>query len=201
MNLITSLNSSLYKTTLMKPIAFLFSIFTLSSLMFGLNAQNTAQNNSDNKIEVLSKDVISSGGKNLSSENLKMTFTLGEISVGSNNEDQNINAQQGFQIPRITVIKSQNIANKTELNPLELEISVYPNPSSDFINIALDPQEAIVFYRVFDNTGQMIVSDEIPAYQNSSKIDVRNLPNSTYFLNLHDKNGNIISNFKILKTD
>lgn len=65
---------------------------------------------------------------------------------------------------------------------------VYPNPTSDFINIKSDSK--INSVSVVDLTGRKMNTP-----LNDNKVDVRNLPNGTYIINIETKNGNTSEKF------
>ncbi len=68
-------------------------------------------------------------------------------------------------------------------------IQVYPNPSSDFINIKnLDNIQKI---RLYDVSGKMVLETQF------NEIDIRKLPAGQYILNVHS--GSEIISKKIIK--
>ncbi len=74
-------------------------------------------------------------------------------------------------------------------------INIFPNPTSDFIEI-VEKTENINKFRLYDIYGKEIV---LPASQNISKIDMKALSEGIYMLQIFDKNGKMIENRKIFK--
>ncbi len=67
---------------------------------------------------------------------------------------------------------------------LENNINIYPNPSSDFINID-SRKEKILSWELFDISGRSILKG------NSSKVNVQSLPKANYILNINTVNKQI----------
>ncbi|MBO6201355.1 MAG: T9SS type A sorting domain-containing protein, partial [Chryseobacterium sp.] len=69
------------------------------------------------------------------------------------------------------------------------KISIFPNPSSDFIHIKSD--EEIRSIKIYDIKGSLIKSD------NTSKIDISALPKGNYIISIETRSG--IETKKIIK--
>ena len=67
-----------------------------------------------------------------------------------------------------------NDINKTQVN-------IFPNPSSDFINITSD--EEIRSIKIYDIKGSLIKSDK------TSKVDVSAFPKGNYIISIETKSG------------
>ena len=73
------------------------------------------------------------------------------------------------------------------------QISLYPNPASDFININFGTQtKQTSTLKIFTNTGQQIVSKTIAPNTNHVEINVANLSTGFYFLQIDSGNGNVL---------
>ena len=71
----------------------------------------------------------------------------------------------------------------------QLDISIYPNPSSDYISVNIDSElEAVVF----DLLGKELIREKI-----TGRLDISSLEKGTYIINLTD--GVNTSSHKILK--
>jgi len=70
-----------------------------------------------------------------------------------------------------------------------LDISIYPNPSSQYINITIDTEMKAV---VFDLLGKELIRENI-----NGRLDISSLEKGTYILNL--TNGTNTSTHKIIK--
>ena len=74
------------------------------------------------------------------------------------------------------------------------QVSIYPNPVSEFVNVKLDDVNGQFNYRLTNLTGQTITSGKSETEQ--FKIDVRNVETGIYIFELQQ--GDIIINEKIL---
>lgn len=77
--------------------------------------------------------------------------------------------------------------NETKLKD---DISIYPNPATDFIYLKNVKAE---HYRIYDASGRIFLQENLT----SDKIDVRNLPKGTYFLQIESKSDR--KNLKFIK--
>ncbi len=68
---------------------------------------------------------------------------------------------------------------------LSHRVTVYPNPATDYINIATPDQWTIASYCLFDMTGQKIVSDQLAGQQ----INLHQIHSGMYMLLLHTDKG------------
>ncbi len=79
---------------------------------------------------------------------------------------------------------------KTDAND---QVSLYPNPASDFININFGTQtKQTSTLKIFTNTGQQIVSKTIAPNTNHVEINVANLSAGVYFMQIDNGDGKII---------
>lgn len=94
-----------------------------------------------------------------------------------------------------TNTKTNGNTNVVDFN--ELQLSIFPNPASNFINVTAKNGQAtdlqIGFYSL---SGKEI--QDIGAVQLPYKVSLTDLPTGTYFLRLTDKEGQF-KNFKIVK--
>lgn len=82
----------------------------------------------------------------------------------------------------------------TNINQLSnTDISFYPNPAKDFIQI--EENSAIQQLKIYNSQGQLVYEIEI----NTSKIDIRNLPNGNYLLQFFNYKNEIIAVKKLAK--
>lgn len=59
-------------------------------------------------------------------------------------------------------------------------VNVYPNPSSDYLNLEL-PSEEVYQYAIYSLKGEKVKTGQIG---NGGKIDIQTLPTGVYFLNI-----------------
>jgi hypothetical protein len=78
---------------------------------------------------------------------------------------------------------------------ISLELSVYPNPTTDYLTLKVDGFETLNF-QLIDLQGRLIENKKVTA--NSTTISMEALPEAMYFLNV-TKDNQIIKTFKIVK--
>ena len=81
----------------------------------------------------------------------------------------------------------------SDLNQLKNDISVYPNPTQNFINIKLEKGVTKFKASLYNSAGQVLLTTE-----NNSSINISNLNTGVYFLTIVPENGKAITK-KIIK--
>jgi len=88
------------------------------------------------------------------------------------------NYNSGYIVDNI-IIKDLDQLSVNDIN--KTQVSVFPNPSSDFINIKSD--EEIKSIKIYDIKGSLIKSDNI------SKVDISTFPKGNYIISIETKSG------------
>lgn len=117
------------------------------------------------------------------------SYTVGQVTY-TTQTGANGSVAQGVQQPyEISVAVG---LNETAIN---LELSVYPNPTADFLILKSEEAESLT-YQLIDMQGKMIETKKVTA--NTTTIEMDKLANATYFLRV-TKNNNSVKTFKIIK--
>lgn len=107
------------------------------------------------------------------------TSTLGVKVVRANDLNFEFdNDGSGFIVDNI-IIKDMDQLAVNDIN--KTQISIFPNPSSDFMNIKCD--EEIRSIKIYDIKGSIIKSD------NTSKVDISAFPKGNYVISIETKSG------------
>ena len=137
-------------------------------------------------LKSFAQDNTVTSGKTISNSNGSVSYTIGQIDyINVNNQNGNLN--QGVQQPF-------EIFNITSLNTIEgLNINIYPNPTSNFINI--ESKYETLSIKISDLNGNILetknnITDKLISFDKFSQ--------GTYILTFTNKNNNS-SNFKIIK--
>ena len=79
---------------------------------------------------------------------------------------------------------------------VEEGIRLYPNPSKDFINIEI-PEfgKGYIYLKINDVMGKILAENELKAGQKNYSIDIKNLPEGTYFLNAEQGEKRFVKKF------
>lgn len=136
------------------------------------------------------KSLVTSGG-DVTGTSGTVSYSVGQT-IYTNATGIGGGITQGVQQPfEIVTLGTDNFPEIT------LSISVYPNPTTSIINLKIDDFniENLQFY-LFDVTGKQLQSQKITNTETS--IEMKNLPQAVYLLNVQNKN-TIIKNFRIIK--
>ena len=104
-------------------------------------------------------------------------------------------ASGGFDLDAVGVI--HNITNAGIIQNDQIQVSIYPNPVDDFVNIKIPNGLNINSYSLFNSSGNKIYHRKIDSGTVKFKIDMRGLKIGIYFLNLYFKETSVT--MKILK--
>lgn len=134
---------------------------------------------------------ITAGG-NASGVGGSTSYSVGQITyttaVGVNGSSAQ-GVQQAFEISVTTGI--------AEANGIQLGISSYPNPSTEFLMLKIENyNRENLTYQLFDMSGKLLDSNAIEASITSIKMDT--YENASYILSVIEKNKEI-KTFKIIK--
>ena len=138
------------------------------------------------------QEVLSSAGETKEVNSVTLCWTLGEIvtETGFIAEGQS-SLTQGFQQGKLSV----TAIHETENN--KLKCSVLPNPTSDFINLAVEDFSGLE-YQLFDLYSKLIAREKVQ--DKNTKIDLTTLPAGSYLL-LLSKNNQKTESYQIIKTN
>lgn len=136
------------------------------------------------------QSVVSSGG-DINGTGGSISYSIGQLAYSAHiGENGSITegVQQAYEISVISGI---------EINNINLEISAFPNPTNDYLNLNIKNKEFnnLSFY-LFDNNGRILHNVEIKS--NTTQIDMSSYPPAVYFIKI-TSNEKEIKNFKIIK--
>lgn len=148
------------------------------------------------RAQFLDPTVVAGSGGYFSNSSASLSWTLGEVVTETVTDGQNI-LTQGFQQPEIliTQVGANDSANA---------LSVYPNPSSDFINITFQqPVQGAVLIELFSMDGQLVYSSEefSAGAGGIFTVNMRDFASGIYMLKVTVIGQEIPSIFKVQKTN
>jgi hypothetical protein len=152
---------------------------TITSMAFlllglgGLHAQQTVTTTGD--------EATGTGGT--------ASYSVGQV-VYTTNTGTNGSVAQGVQQPY--EISTTVGINETTIN---LELSVYPNPTTDFLTLKVEKTEGLSI-QLYDLQGKVITSKTLNS--TSTNISLEAQPSAIYFLKV-TKNNHLVKTFKIIK--
>jgi hypothetical protein len=139
---------------------------------------------------LLAQQVVSSAGSSMSNASGSISYTIGEgVSQTISNGDKTLT--QGFHQTTLSV------SSINEIKDLDFTISVYPNPTNDFVNLLVGKDEVLGFkYQLFDINGKLISQKELEG--NETKVSFQHLSSGFYLLRVNNGSQELKS-FKIIK--
>lgn len=143
----------------MKQLFFILLFFLNSLFIFSQNIQRSSLGMSGASNEFVSNNT-----------DYYISQSIGQKSViGSYNH-----LRQGFQQPSI----------KSKIITSELQVSIFPNPTDQIINIVLvDTEKSILFLTLYDTYGRQIFNRRVD-YLSSYQLDVSAISSGMYLLKL-----------------
>jgi hypothetical protein len=137
--------------------------------------------------------IASAGGYNVASGNaISISWTLGETIVPTfTSQDGSLILTHGFQQKLIITTIEDNLLNS-------VKITVYPNPTSEVINVDFDtPTDGEILIYLLDNKGGLVKTTKIEAATTSKEINMQDLPSGIYYLRL--TKGKLVNVYKVVK--
>jgi hypothetical protein len=153
-------------------IIFIGAIFTLSALA-----------------QAKQGGVASTGG-NDTNGNISLNWTLGKLIVPTFSKG-NVSLSHGYNIKLIVTAYDENL-------DFRVDIKVYPNPASEYINIQFEEiLTDVVSVTMIDSNGKLVMSDVISQGMSEKLINIQDLPSGLYYLRLI--RGKLVNVYKVVK--
>ena len=132
-------------------------------------------------------------GGEASSGSGTVSYTVGQTvytsEQGTNGNSIAQGVQQPFEISVVTGIP--------EAKGISLNVSAYPNPTTDFITVKVENYETTnLLYQVYDINGKLLQT--VKATGDETQIQTSNLAPANYFVKVLD-NSKVIKTFKVIK--
>ena len=138
---------------------------------------------------VFAQEVISANGGTATAAGHEVSWTIGETVVATVGNANNT-LTQGFHQSKLTVTAINDIRVS------DIEIKVYPNPTSDFVTVHFSKVTEKPTYLLFDLSGRLLEQKNIES--TDVKIDMTNFAGGSYILKLNSGQQPLQS-FKIIK--
>ena len=137
------------------------------------------------------QQVIPASGGNATGSGGTVSYTIGQVVYTTNSNTNGSVAkgvQQAFEISEVIGIKEAKKNN--------FEISVYPNPTNDFITLKVENHKVpIFFFQLYDMNGKLLRRKKLT--DKEIIISTANLVPETYLLKVI--NNKMVKTFKIMK--
>ncbi len=163
-----------------KKIVFLTLALLMSNQVFSQN---------------VSPQSINSGGAQVNNNNISLSFTVGELVVISKTDSLGNSLNNGF-IAGSTL----TIENTQETDLSILDVKVFPNPTSELVNIKINYSKVDqVIVNITDLTGSEVFNEKYLGISNVIGINISSYAIGSYILNLKTIDNQILGSYKIIK--
>ena len=134
------------------------------------------------------QEIVATQGDSYSNTSMQINFTIGEIII--NTESDGVNTlTQGFHQTNWNFVGLEN-------HTPEYEATIFPNPTSDILNIRTSTFENLT-YTLYDAQGKLILQDKLSSEQ--TPIKVSQLAPGNYSITLTNEIQNL-KTFKLVKS-
>ncbi|MCC4920169.1 T9SS type A sorting domain-containing protein [Flavobacterium chungbukense] len=139
-------------------------------------------------------ETIITSGNNATGTSGTVAYSIGQVFYTYMGVDAVYSVAQGIQ----QQVKDESLDIPDVEEPAKAEMFVYPNPTSDFVNISLNgiELEGQRSYRLYDIQARLLKQNTI--YQTDTQVSLNNLSPSIYILVVYVDN-KILKSFKIIK--
>lgn len=135
-------------------------------------------------VNATGSDATGSGGS--------ASYSVGQVVYTTNNETSG-SVSQGIQQP----YEILGVTTIDEAKGITLAVSVYPNPTTDYLTLEMTELEPSNFsFQLYDTNGKLLKNEKITGKQ--TNIAMSSLAPATYFVNVIQNNKEI-KKFKIIK--
>lgn len=142
--------------------------------------------------QTASPELVSSGGGSFNNTSYRLDWSIGEC-VTLTHGAETYMLTQGFHQ------SSYEITAIGSLPDARVDISVYPNPTTNFITLNLSGQKSfgdLSALIITDINGKVLLQEKINGFE--KQLDFSSYPAGVYFLTLK-QGGQLIKSFKIIK--
>ena len=118
--------------------------------------------------------VIGTDGGYAGNNQFSLSYTIGEIVTELGNDSvNNIDLTQGFQQAYISIVSTEN-------HIAEIDISVFPNPAVNYLNVNISDLSKVKSYAMYDMSGKLLLQQEI--ISNQFEVSFSNFSSGNYLL-------------------
>lgn len=157
------------------------TVFSLTALPFFGMAQS------------IEPQVIASAGEHFDNGTVQLSWTLGEVMIDTYDNGTNI-LTQGFHQTELTV-------TSIEENLSDIRMNIFPNPTSEFLNIELSNNEKDINLQLFDMSGKLIHKDVITAYTNKFVLPMNAVATGKYLVQMQSEDGKLNTTHQVVKVN
>ena len=136
------------------------------------------------------QQVIASSGDATSNGDMQLSWTLGQV-VGSSTSNNSIFLNEGFQ-------QSEVITIELGATPEAQLITIYPNPTVDYIQVQTSQKRGLGSYQLASLKGEILIEKLEADFSKENKINMIDFADGIYLLTIRTDD-QAIKQFKIIK--
>ncbi len=138
---------------------------------------------------------VNSGGSKMTQANGSLSFTVGELLILSQTDSQGNTLGSGFSSgATLTTLSIQ------ETNTSVLDVKVFPNPTSELINIKINYSRIDqILIIITDMQGKEVYSGKYSGISNLIGINTASYDKANYILSIKTLNNQLLATYKIIK--
>lgn len=136
-------------------------------------------------------EVIASAGEHFDNGTTQLSWTLGEVMIDTYDNGSNI-LTQGFHQTNLTVTAIDEAVSDIRLN-------LYPNPTSEFLNIELGNNEKDINIQMYDMSGKLMHKDVINAYDTKYVLPMQSVATGKYLIQMQSEDGKMNTTHQVVK--
>ena len=139
----------------------------------------------------ITPEVIASAGEHYDNGTVQLSWTLGEVMIDTYDNGTNI-LTQGFHQTQLTV-------TSIEENLADVTMNLYPNPTSEYLNISLRNNQNDINLQVYDMTGKLIHKDMINAHDSKYVLPMQTVATGKYLIQMQSEDGKMNTTHQVVK--
>lgn len=139
----------------------------------------------------ITPEVIASAGEHYNNGTTQLSWTLGEVTVATYDNGTNI-LTEGFHQTQLTVTSVEEVLSNVRLN-------IYPNPTSELLNIEFGNNGQDITLQLFDMSGKLIHTDKVEAYQAKYVLPMNEVATGNYLVQMQSVDGKMTTTHKVMK--
>ena len=136
-------------------------------------------------------EVIASAGDHFQNSSVQLSWTLGEVMIDTYDNGTNI-LTQGFHQTELTVTSIEETLSDVRMN-------LFPNPTSEYLNIELGNNEKDINLQLYDMSGKLIHQDVINAYDTKYVLPMQSVATGKYLVQMQSEDGKLNTTHQVVK--
>ena len=139
---------------------------------------------------IISQEVIATQGNSTSNSVATLDYTIGEVVILTGTDGKN-DVTQGFHQPVFEITNIETIE-------ISFEVSIYPNPAVDLLNIQFEEVDKGSRFELYDANGKLLITREINDHNMS--LPFNEYETGLYFISFISSDNQLLKTFKIQKS-